>query len=210
MTTFTLIAILAVLLAFAMWQFFKKQDPPPAAQKPREDLSSLKITQAKTGDSISIAGAGDDFTDLDFTVDRRSRYTAGPIESIELTGRYKERRIYLEVSDEDEIEVIGYLTAKKLTIDDIGLTEEDLAAMDERQNTADFFEYDGKNWLYSFSKEITLYRESSMEGATFYCWQFNEQEGDRVLNIEKWESEPFAVSMGRVLNPADITVYRGA
>ena len=83
--------------------------------------------------------------------------------------------------------------------------------MDERQNTADFFEYEGKNWQYHFSKEVTLFRDGgTMDGSRFYAWEYLEQGGDRVMSVEKWEGEPFAVSIGKRLNPADITVYRGS
>src|ERR1035441_5766938 len=41
--------------------FFRK-DTPPA-----EDLANLKVTDARTGDVISISGVGKNFKDLDFT-----------------------------------------------------------------------------------------------------------------------------------------------
>jgi hypothetical protein len=209
--TYVVIAILVVALVLVLRQMFKKATPPPAPAKPKEDLSNVSVANARIGDTISVAGAGDEFADLDFTVDRRSRYEAGPSQSFELTGRYKERRVYIEVEDEEELNVTGFFSGKKMTVDDIGLSEEDLAAMDERQNTADFFEYDGKNWLYHFSKELVLFRDGgTIDGSRFYAWEFLEQDGTGVLSVEKWEGEPFVVAMGKKLNPADITVYRGS
>ena len=39
-----------------------------------EDLANLKVTDARTGDVLSISGAGDQMSDLDFTVDRATRW----------------------------------------------------------------------------------------------------------------------------------------
>ncbi len=49
-------------------------DKKPA---PQEDLANLKITDARVKDTLSVNGAAEDFTDIDFTVDRRDQYEAG-------------------------------------------------------------------------------------------------------------------------------------
>ena len=73
MITFTLVAILGILLVIVLRELFKKQkSPQPAGPGKRpEDLANLRITDARAGDTLSIPGAGDEFSDLDFTVDRR-------------------------------------------------------------------------------------------------------------------------------------------
>ena len=71
MITFTVVAILGVLLVIVLMNLFKKDPKPlPAPIRPVEDLANLKVTDARTGDVLSIAGAGDQMSDLDFTVDR--------------------------------------------------------------------------------------------------------------------------------------------
>ncbi len=96
MVTFTLEAILAIFLVIVLMRLFRK-DPKaipaaPAYQAPVEDLANLKVTDARTGDVLSIAGAGDRMSDLDFTVDRGTRMEAGARTWVELSGPYKERR----------------------------------------------------------------------------------------------------------------------
>ncbi len=60
MITYTLEAILAIFLVIVLMRLFRK-DPkaiePPAYQAPVEDLANLKVTDARTGDVLSIAGA---------------------------------------------------------------------------------------------------------------------------------------------------------
>src|SRR5581483_9211190 len=151
--------ILGVLLIIVLKKLFQRpaaaenRGGAPAAPKP--DLGSLSIKDARPGDVISVPGAGDNLSDLDMTVERRNRSEAGEKQWIELTGKYRERHVALEVRDEDdELDVRGFLDGKKLSLEDLGLCEDDLAQMDERQNTADNFQFDGKNWYYRLSKEM--------------------------------------------------------
>ncbi len=176
---------------------------------PREDLANLKVTDARVGDTLSVAGAAPDFGDLDFTVDRRDRYEAGNRMWTELSGSWRDRRVYLEVHNEDVAEVLGNFDGRKIMLDEIGLSEDDLAQLDERQNPADFFDYDNKFWLYRFSREVGVFTAGNATGRGFYCWQFQEQGGKRFLSIRKFEGDPFAASIWQKIEPDDITVYRG-
>lgn len=207
MITWTLVAVLGVMLAMALKQLFRKDAPAP--QKPVVDLGNLKVTDARLGDMVSATGAGDDFGDLEFKIDRHNQYEAGEKKWIELGGMYRERRVYLEVMDYDELEVSAVLHPNKLTIEELGLNEQDLADMDQRQNTGDNFEFDGKVWHYRFSREIIVVRDGQANGTGYYMWEFREDGGSRMLTVKKGEGEPFTASVSTTVNPADITVYRG-
>ena len=209
MITFTLVAVLGILLAMVLKQLFRKDRPAVEPPRPALDLANLKITDARMGDLVSVTGAGDDFSDLDFKIDRRNEYQAGDKRWVELGGMYKERRVYIEVVDEDELEVSAVLHPNKLTIEDLGLNEQDLADMDDRQNTADNFEFDGKVWFYRFSKEISVVRDGQARGTGYYLWEFREDGGKRLLNVRKGEGEPFTASLSALVNAGDITVFRG-
>ncbi len=208
MITLTLVVVLGVLLAMVLKKLFGMKEAPAPPPKPAEDLANLKITGARVGDSVSVAGAGDEFGDLDFTIDRRNQYTAGQKQWVELGGMYRERRVYLEVVEDEEVEVSVVRDRNKLTIEELGLSEQDLADLDERQNTADNFIYQDKMWYYRFSKEISVLREGQSHSTGYYLWEFREDGGKRLLTIRKGEGEPFAASVGTVVNPGDITVYR--
>src|SRR5580704_6701604 len=148
MFTFVTLVVLGILLGIVLMQLFKKPTPPVA------DLANLKVTDARAGDALSVSGAGENYKDLDFTVDRLTRYDAGTRRWFELSGPYLERRVAVRVGGDDEVEVNLHSDPRKLTIDDLGLAEEDLAEMDERHNTADSFEFDGKVWSYRLSREV--------------------------------------------------------
>ncbi len=207
MSYLVVLVLLGTLLAIVLMQLFKKSPAAPAM--PAQDLANLKLTEARTGDVISISGAGENFTDLDFTADRLTRYEAGSHQWLELSGPYRERRVALRVAGEDEIEAALQDGARKLTLEDLGLAEEDLAAMDERQNTADAFEFDGKEWLYRRSRELKAWRDNQPQPVSYYYWEFQERDGKRLLVIRKAEGEPFEVALYSAIPAGDVTVYRG-
>lgn len=208
MPTLLILAILIALLVIVLMQLFKKSAPSPSAA-PGPDLANLKVTDARVGDILSISGAGDALSDLDFTVDRSTRFDVGARRSLLLSGVYHERRVTLNVGTDEDVEVSLENSPSKLTIEDLGLAEEDLAQMDERQNTADSFEYDGQVWLYRRSREVKAWRDDQTQPTGFYYWEFQEQNGKRLLAFRKAEAEPFVVALYTAIPASDVTVYRG-
>jgi hypothetical protein len=180
----------------------------PARVGPQEDLANLTITSARPGDALSVSGAAPDFSDLDFTVDRCDHLEAGSRRWVELSGAWRDHRAYLEVHNEGEAEVFGYFDGRKITLDELGLSEDDLAQIDSRQNPSDFFDYDGKFWLYRFSREMGVFSENKATGQGFYAWHFQEQDGRRFLSIRKYAGEPFSGAIWTKIEAGDITVYR--
>jgi len=206
MSTLLILAILIALLVIVLMQLFKKSPTPAAATGP--DLANLKATDARVGDVLSISGAGDNMTDLDFTVDRSTRFDLGARRSTLLSGLYHgERRVSLRVVVDEDVEVSVENDPRKLTLEDLGLSEDDLAQMDERQNTADSFEFDGQVWMYRRSREVKAWRDDQTQPTGLYYWEF--QAGKRWLVIRKPEAEPFAVALYAEVPASDVTVYRG-
>ena len=185
--------------------FHRKPEAGPA-----EDLAHLKITDARLGDTLSVSGAAEDFSDIDFTVDRNDQYEAGSRTWNELSGTWRDRRVFLEVHNDATIEVLGNFDARKITLDEMGLSEDDLGEMDQRQNPSDFFDWDGKFWLYRSSRELGVFSAGNATGRGFYCWTFQEQDGKRHLSIRKFEGEPFTGTIWITIEPTDITVFRGS
>jgi hypothetical protein len=183
-------------------------DHKPKTAGPQEDLANLKVTDARLGDVLSVRGAGPDFSDLDFTVDRYDQLEAGSRRWVELTGPWRDHRVYLEIHDDDVAEVFGNFDGRRITLDELGLTEDDLGQIDSRQNPSDFLDYDGKFWLYRFSREMGVFSQGNTTGRGFYAWRFQEEGGHRFLNIRKYQGEPFAGAIWMKIEPADVTVYR--
>lgn len=207
MLTITIEVILAVLLGFVLMNIFKKRPArKPAAAQP--DLANLKPSDARAGDVISIAAAGDDMTDLDFTADRSIWYHAAARNWMEVSGPYRERRVAMRVLNEDEVEVFVHVDPRKLTLADLGLSEDDLAEMDDRQNPADSFEFDNSVWLYRQSADASAKRDDQPQSAQFYYWEFRAENGNGLIAVRKPQGEPFAVDLYRGVPVGDVTVYR--
>jgi hypothetical protein len=206
--TFFIVGVLSAALLVVLMKLFEK--PKPQLSGPVEDLANLKPQDARVGDVISIAGAGDNMTDLDFNSDRSYWFQAGSRRWFDLTGPYHERRVALRVETGEDVSVALANDPKKITLEDLGLSEDDLAQMDERQNTADYFEFDNRNWMYVLSREATVTRSDQPQPMGFYCWIFREQDGNGLIMIRKEQSEPFAVTRYNGIPAGDVTIYRGA
>ena len=79
---------------------------------------------------------------------------------MELSGPYLDRRVSLRVGGDEEVEVFLHSDPRKITLEDLGLSEDDLAQMDERQNPADSFDFDGVTWMYRLSREVRAWRDN--------------------------------------------------
>lgn len=209
MITGILVAILGFLLVVVLRELYRKSRTP-ALESGRavQDLANLKITDARAGDALSISGAGDQFSDLDFTVEKRTDCQAGDRHWFELTGQYRNRPIALDVVEDVGVAVHLIAKPRQLTVEDLGLTEEDLAQLDERQDAADHFEFQEKSWFFRFSKEVESWRAGVRQSA-FYFWRFEEEGGQRQILVRKPEGEPFSAELAVRINPGDITVFRG-
>ena len=209
MIPLTIVTVLVILLAIVLRELLRK-GKQAAGSGPVEDLSSIPITEARVGDSVSISGAGDQFSDLDFVVENRNQYELGPRRWIELRGSYRNRRVAIEIWAGDELEVSVVPDSKHLTLDELGLSEEDLYRIDQRQNATDNFKYGDQPWYYVLSREFVLFRDSHTQGTSFHGWVFREDGGARTMLIRKAEGEPAAALIGARVDPCDITVYRAA
>jgi len=207
MITFAVEVVLVALLGIVLMNLFKKHSSTPAPD-PLPDLANLKPSDARAGDVISISGAGDEYSDLDFTADRCAWVQAGSHHWSELSGAYRERRVAMRAGTtaEGDVEVAINTDGRKYSIEDFGLSEPDLADLDERQNTGDYFEFDNKTWLYRLSREAQA--SGSGTPSAFYYWEFHERGGSGVLTIRKAEGEPFVVAVYTGIPPGNVTVYR--
>jgi len=184
--------------------------PPRAPVAPGSDPTDLDPWNAHKGDVISISGAAEDYSDVDFPVDRRSAYESTNHRWVDLSGEFRGRRVYLEVYRYPQPDLIGILDGRKLALSDVGAAEEQLVDIDNRQDASAFLTYEGKQWHWESSREVGYFENEAGNGEGLYRWLFREPDGSRLICIEKWEGEPFEVRIARRFNARDITVYRAA
>lgn len=178
-------------------------------QEPVENLADLALTAARKGDTVSVLAMGDDYEDLDFTVDRVSYYEGDPGERwTEVSGVYRGTRIFLEVWDEPGVDVILTRESDEISFRSLGLGEPDLVRLDETKDTSVEIGVDGVRFRFSESGEALYFEDGSREGEGYYEWVFEEVEGPRELYVEKWEGEPFEASLGRKIQSGDCRVFR--
>lgn len=212
MLTSFLLLVLGIALAAVLYQMFKPAPKRaiPAAPAPAPLDTPTDLWNAKPGDTISIVGAAADFSDLDFTVDRRSAYESRGRRWIDLSGEFRGNRVYLEVHRHPDLEVMGLLDPRRLTLADVGLSEDRLAGLDRLQDPSQTIGFENKLWNYDSSMEIGYFENEQGDGEGLYRWLFREPNGPRFLCIEKWEGQPFDVRLATRVKPDDITVYRAA
>jgi hypothetical protein len=210
MITTIVLAVLGVLLAVVLAAMFKGPKALPAPVKAPAQVPAAVNAHpwnARRGDVVSIRGAAEDFSDLDFTVDRRSAYEANSVRWVDLSGDFRGRRVYLEVMGPSQDQMLGLLDGRKLALNDVRLTEQQLVDLDTRQDANASIGYDGKNWYFESSREIGYFENEGTEGEGLYRWMFKEQGGDRLLCIEKWQGEPFDVRVAKRVNARDVTMF---
>jgi hypothetical protein len=215
MITATVLAILAIALIAVLLAMFRapagrKPAPHPLAPPPPPAPSpDVELWNARPGDVVSLRGAADDFSDVDFSVDRRSAYESNNRRWIDLSGQFRGQRVYLEVH-RSEPEAMAILDPRKLMLPDLNITEEQLADIDARQDPTVTIEFEGKTWQYESSREIGYFENETGAGEGLYRWLFRERDGPRLLCIEKWQGEPFDIRIARRVNTQDINIYRAA
>ena len=200
------IIVLCVAIVYLLYLAFRKKGPAKGVSKTKS-LADLTVVDATLGDVLTIQGAGDDFDDMSFTVDRRHRYESDGEESFELSGKYRNRRIYLAFCEDDELEVL-LMSTPKLTIEDIGVTEQALVEMDEKPSTANSISYNNDTWRYESSNEVGFFKDGQGTGEGYYNWEFVNSDGRQKLIIEKWVREPFEARIADKIAPSDILVFR--
>lgn len=216
MITATILSILGVVLLIVLWMMMRNPSGAPAipaakqAQAIQPPPLELHPSEARVGDYISITGAAADFSDLDFTVDRRSAYQLGNRRWTDLSGEFRGDRVYLEAQPKPSTEAMGIFDPRKLTIADLHIDEQRLVDLDTKQDPNQFITFEGKNWNFESSRELGYFENETGPAEGLYRWQFREQGGDRLLCVEKWEGEPFDVRVARRVKVQDITVFRAA
>ena len=180
----------------------KRDQTPPAPQ-------DESIRAARVGDVLTISGLGLEYEDRYFFVERRHRYTSGPDSWYELVCADGDTRVWIDWTEGYDLSVTATGDPEPSGLGSIGLSEDDLIALDEQHSIDNYIAVDGENYYYRNSSEVHFYRDGSGPGEGFYHWDFQDGNGLRVLSVTKWEGRPFEVVFSEVLSPDSITLYRG-
>lgn len=199
------IALVAIIIALNKP---KTSDQRDQTEEFPDKHAHLDVGDARPGDGLSIPGQGDDFEDLDLRIERRDRFESGGERWYQLTGKYRGRRVYVELVEDDDLEVWLDKNERSLRIDELGIDEEMLAHVDESKDYETGFEFDGERFTYSSSEEVGYFENGYGDGEGFYSWTFENRDRNRQVWVEKWIDEPFEAGTARRLRIQDVRLFR--
>jgi hypothetical protein len=203
---FTFILLIAV--AAGIFFFFKNQQKANAQAKPKRlkpyGEDELRIENVEGGAVIHLSGIGKEMEDFDLKVVAKHTYRQGESSWYELECDRGEDKVWIDMEEDDELELA--ICLKKLKLRDVPITKEELVKMDDDEEGQ--IQYDGTTFYLDDSDSAVFYRYSDDKNADkFYYWDFESDSGDKFIGIEQWSNGVYDVSYSEKIRPSQVTVY---
>ncbi|MBF0623531.1 MAG: DUF4178 domain-containing protein [Magnetococcales bacterium] len=175
----------------------RQPDPPRIRPPTIEDL--------QPGGVLSLRGIGADLEDLDVTVTGRHSYSEEGFEWLELEGETGDRKVWIGVERDDELEVS--ITLRKVDLETLGLTPERLEEFRRQRKGA--FAFEGQTYRFDESGRATFFRDGNrLQGEPFEYWDFVCAKDDSAISIESWKPGGAPeCHVSQTLKPSQYTVY---
>ena len=205
MTLFTIIVFIALGIAgYYFWQQKKlKQLESRKSFKPYKK-DELRIENAGPGAVIHLTGIGKDMEDFDLKVISKHTYRQGESTWYELECDKGEEKVWIDMEEDDELELSVGL--RKLKLRDLNITKKDLIRFDDDE--AGHFEFEGDKYWLEDSDSAVFYRHSEdKEAENFYYWDFETEDSDKYIGVEKWSNGSYDVTYSEPIKPSQVTVY---
>lgn len=172
-------------------------DTPPS-------VSEARVTDLWPGAIIHLRHVGSDMREEDVQITARHVYQQDNYQWWELEGESGSGKVWLDVEEDDELE-IG-ISLEKLALEDLGLTAEALDGMAaSRKGQAT---YHGETYNFLEAGQATFYRDGNRErGEALRYWDFEAEEDDYDLSVERWEDGNYGVYRMQPLKPSQIQIY---
>ena len=116
-----------------------------------------------------------------------------------LTGE----EIFLEWEEDDSIDLFVYEHKRKLRLNDISVSLNELDQMDDDEEGNITFK--NQIFYYDDSNDATLFKNKE-PGEEFYYWDFFSDDEDQVVGVEKWKTGSVEVSHGTRVETKDIKI----
>lgn len=164
----------------------------------------LRIENVGSGGVLHLRGVGPDMEDFDLKVLAKHSYGQGSSRWYELECDKGAEKAWVEIEEDDELELsIGL---KKLKLTDIGVGKKELAKMDDDEEGS--ITYNGIKFNYEDSDSAVFYKYGDEDnGERFYFWDFESDDEEKFISVEKWEDGSFDVSYSEAIKPSQVTVY---
>ncbi len=213
-----LLIVALIFAGLAVWRIFSKRGesaavslgvqavPKPKPQKRRANFGGFdpKIENVGPGGVIKLTAVGPEMKDLDARIVSRHLYRERDDEWFELEGETEEGRLWIDVEEDDEVEVSVSLRA--LDLEETGLSPEDLDNMTKAKRGV--CEFEGQNYRLRETGKARFYRDGDpSQGKIVRYWDFSTQDESSLLGFERWGKAEYEVHLGQPIRPHQITVY---
>ena len=189
---------------FKMWKSSQEQKEETDEKFTPYSKEELRIENVGPGGVIQLNNIGPDMEDFDVNVIAKHIYREGGDTWYELEGEIGSRKVWIEIEEDDGLEVS--ITLKKLKLSDISLEKQDLKRIDNDDEGG--FTFEGQKYNYDDSGEATFLRygeESNPEKV--YYWDFECADEKYMISVEKWEDNRYDVSYSEAIRSSQIKVY---
>lgn len=148
------------------------------------------ITRVGVGGVLRLPPFGRSAAPIETYVEHRHRYDEeGEAPWYELICVHGKRELLIEWERRAAaLHVTGGFEDENPSLSDLGLSEQDMIALDEGERTS--FRWDGVEWRLAESGERRYYEDDGQRAEGYYGWDFQAPGGDRFVSIEKWADEP--------------------
>jgi hypothetical protein len=167
--------------------------------------SQNNITSAKLGDVVTYPSQAPEHDDPYLIVERIQRYSGAGGEWNEIVATNSQRTLWIEYTEtRNDLFVTAAHHRHPLSLESIGLTEDELITLDEEHSLNNGVIIQGKRYSYRNSFEAFTQPD---ETHRFYLWDFIADDGSQTLAVTKAEGMPFEAYLSDVIHPEDVTLY---
>lgn len=189
---------------FKMWKSSQEKKEEKDEEFTPYSKEELRIENVGPGGVIQLNNIGPDMEDFDVNVIAKHIYREGGDTWYELEGEIGSRKVWIEIEEDDELEIS--ITLKKLKLSDIGLDKNDLKRIDDKEEGS--FTFEGKKYSYDDSGKATFLRYGEEKNAEkVYYWDFECNDEKYSISVEKWEDDSYDVSYSESIKSSQVKIY---
>ncbi len=210
-STTSVFLIILVIAAIAGLYYYKKQkeqkehDNEKSQDQPQPQREDRQLLQVGPGGLVQLTNAGPEMKDMDVSVLARHVYREGGDEWYELEGESGEGKVWLDIEEDDDLEVS--LVIQRMKLQDIGISPDDLDKMAELEEGE--VQYDGRKFEFEESGEADFLRngDTSKPEKVRY-WDLESEDEKFLLGVERWGDNDYRAYLSVPLELRQISILK--
>lgn len=191
-------------VGYLIWKQSSKNQISSNTSKPYSK-NDIRIENVAPGAVIHLTNIGANLEEFDVKIVAKHTYRQGESSWYELEGdKGTEEKVWIDMEEDDELELA--ISLRKLRLEELGITKNDLERMDDEEKGS--FNFEGQKYYLDDSDSAVFYRYSEDKNAEkFYYWDFEAKDGKHYIGIEKWSDGSYDVTLSQAIKPSQLTVY---